>query len=124
VHATGEREISTLVSMPGGAQLDHAFLRRVGDTVELSLVGMSSRRTLDRVLGKLPAGFRPSHDQSLVTCDDHFRHVRVDVRGGSGTVAVSQPKDADGLADVSTSLVWLTHDEWPKTLPGREWKSR
>jgi hypothetical protein len=110
--------------MPSGSKLDRLILRRVGDTVEMSVVGLSSRRALNKALGKVPVGFRPALDQSLVTCDDRFTQVRLDVRGGSGSVVATQPKAAEDLAETSTSMVWLTNDEWPRTLPGREWRSR
>ena len=103
----------------------NAARRRVGDTVELAIHGLRSNRRLRAALGRIPNGFRPSHHQSLVTADQEFRHVRVAVDGGSSAgVSAVQPEAADGLAPVSTSLVWLTNDAWPSTLPGREWKSR
>jgi hypothetical protein len=116
--------VSSLVSMPSGSKLDRLILRRVGDTVEMSVVGLSSRRPLNKLLGKVPVGFRPTQDQSVVTCDDRFTQVRLDVRGGSGSVVASQAKTAEALAETSTSLVWLTDDEWPRSLPGREWRAR
>jgi hypothetical protein len=100
------------------------LLRRVGDTVEMSLLGLSSNKAINRVLGKLPAGFRPAHHQSLVTCDGRFQQARVEVSANSGAVEVSQPKGAESLGAVSTSLVWLTDDDWPRTLPGRDWNRR
>jgi len=112
------------MSLPSGSKIDRVLLHRVGDTVELALEGLSSKKQLDRVLGKLPAGFRPTNDQSLVTCDGRFNHLRVDVHGGTGAVAVAQPKGAAELGKTSTALVWLTNDEWPKTLPGREIRRR
>jgi hypothetical protein len=98
-------------------------LRRVGNTVELAISGLRSKKRLKAVLGKVPDGFRPSHHQSLVTSDSDFHHVRFEVGSKrSPTIAVNQPASADGLSDVSTSLVWLTDDEWPSKLPGKEWK--
>jgi hypothetical protein len=103
--------------------MDGAVLRRVGNTVELSITGLRSRKRLRAVLGKVPEGFRPSHHQSLVTSDDEFHHVRFEVGAKrAASIAVRQPTSADGLAAVSTSMVWLTDDEWPAKLPGREWK--
>ena len=67
----------------------------------------------------MPAGFRPRYAQSLVTADEGFRPVRVSVEGNAANVAVTQPDEVDGLGKVSTSLVWLTDDAWPKELPGR-----
>jgi hypothetical protein len=37
---TGARDITALLELPEGARLDNAVLRRVGDTVELSLAGL------------------------------------------------------------------------------------
>jgi hypothetical protein len=111
-----------LLDTPAGAALDGAVLRRVGNTVELAISGLRSRKRLRAVLGKVPEGFRPSHHQSLVTADDEFHQVRFDVGAKrSASIAVQQPASAEGLASVSTSLVWLTDDEWPNKLPGREW---
>lgn len=107
--------------LPSGAGLDRAVLKRVGDTVELALIGLRGSRQLKGLLGKIPAGFRPSLPQSLVTADEGFRQVRVSVDAGTAAVAVSQPAAAGGLGKVSTSLVWLTQDAWPTTLPGRPW---
>jgi hypothetical protein len=95
--------------LPNGGGLDRAVLKRVGDTVELSLLGLRGSRQLKGLLGKIPAGFRPSLPHSLVTADESFRQVRVSVDA------------AGGLGKVSTSLVWLTNDAWPSTLPGRPW---
>jgi len=47
--------------------------------------------------------------------------VRVSVDAGNANVSVAQPAAAGGLGKVSTSLVWLTNDAWPSTLPGRPW---
>ena len=41
------------------------------------------------------------------------------VDGSAANVSVGQPDDVGGLSKVSTSLVWLTDDAWPSTLPGR-----
>ncbi|MFM7522079.1 MAG: hypothetical protein ACKO9B_16655 [Planctomycetota bacterium] len=122
--SSGHREITGLMSLPNGSKVDRVLLHRVGDTVELAIEGLASKKQLDRVLGKVPAGFRPTNDQSLVTCDGRFNHLRVDVHGGTGAVAVVQPKGAAELGKTSTALVWLTNDEWPKTLPGREVRRR
>jgi hypothetical protein len=125
VHATGSRDVTSSMKLPAGARLDRAILRRVGDTVELALHGLRSNRRLRAALGRIPTGFRPAHHQSLVTADQDFRHVRVAVDGASSAgVSAAQPASADGLDPVSTSLVWLTNDSWPSTLPGREWKGR
>jgi hypothetical protein len=107
--------------LPNGGGLDRAVLKRVGDTVELSLVGLRGNRQLKGLVGKIPAGFRPSLPQSLVTADEAFRQVRVSVDAGNANVSVAQPAVAGGLGKVSTSLVWLTNDAWPSTLPGRPW---
>jgi hypothetical protein len=56
-----------------------------------------------------------------VTADESFRQVRVSVDAGNANVSVAQPAAAGGLGKVSTSLVWLTNDAWPSTLPGRPW---
>ncbi len=109
--------------LPDAARIDSAVLRRVGDTVELSLDGLRSKKRLDAVLGKVPAGFRPSRHQSLATADADFSSVRVSVDGsGTASIAAAQPKDATGLSSTSTSLVWLTDDEWPTKLPGKDWR--
>jgi hypothetical protein len=105
--------------LPNGGGLDRAVLKRVGDTVELSLLGLRGSRQLKGLLGKIPAGFRPSLPHSLVTADESFRQVSVDA--GNANVSVAQPAAAGGLGKVSTSLVWLTNDAWPSTLPGRPW---
>ena len=111
-----------MLDAPAGATFDNAVLRRVGNTVELAISGLRSRKRLRAVLGKVPDGFRPSHHQSLVTTDDEFHHVRFEVGAKrSASIAVHQPASAEGLAAVSTSMVWLTDDEWPGKLPGREW---
>jgi hypothetical protein len=58
-----------------------------------------------------------------VTADDEFHQVRFEVGSKrAASIAVQQPASAEGLAEVSTSLVWLTDDEWPAKLPGRELK--
>jgi hypothetical protein len=113
-----------LLDAPAGAAIDSAVLRRVGNTVELAINGLRSRKRLRAVLGKVPNGFRPSHHQSLVTADNEFHQVRFEVGSKrSASIAVQQPASAEGLSAVSTSLVWLTDDEWPAKLPGREWKN-
>jgi hypothetical protein len=120
---TGARDITALLRLPDAARLDQAVLRRVGDTVELSLAGLRSKKRIDAVLGKVPVGFRPSHNQSLCTSDADFEQVRVSVdASGSAAINASQPKQAAGLAPTSTSLVWLTDDEWPAKLPGKDWR--
>ena len=121
--STGVREISGLLKLPVDARLDHAVLRRVGHTVELSLHGLGSKKRLNAVLGKVPAGFRPSQHQSLCTTDDDFQHIRINVDGsGAADISAAQPASAKGLERTSTSLVWLTDDEWPAKLPGRDWR--
>ncbi len=122
---SGTREISALLRLPKSVKMDQAVLRRIGDTVELSLAGLSSKAALNAGLGKIPSGFRPDHAQSLVTSDSDFRLVRVSVESKrSADLMVNQPPSADGLSPVTTSLVWLTNDAWPKELPGEEWKHR
>jgi hypothetical protein len=119
---TGARDITSLLRLPDAARLDNAVLRRVGDTVELSLSGLRSKKRIDAVLGKVPAGFRPSSHQSLCTSDADFEQVRVSIDAeGSAAIQASQPKQAQGLAATSTSLVWLTDDQWPSKLPGKDW---
>jgi peptidoglycan/xylan/chitin deacetylase (PgdA/CDA1 family) len=120
---TGARDITGLLRLPDTARIDSAVLRRVGDTVELSIDGLRSKKRLDAVLGKVPAGFRPSRHQSLCTSDADFSRVRVSVDGsGTASIAASQPKEADGLTSTSTSMVWLTNDDWPAKLPGKDWR--
>ncbi|MFZ4082973.1 MAG: hypothetical protein ACOYKN_17225, partial [Pirellula sp.] len=120
---TGARDITTLLELPEGARIDTAVLRRVGDTVELSLAGLRSKKRIDAVLGKVPAGFRPSRHQSLCTSDVNFEHIRVSVDAdGKAAITASQTKQAAGLAATSTAMVWLTDDEWPSKLPGKEWR--
>jgi hypothetical protein len=121
LRASGARDLTTLMRLPTGGGLDRAVLKRVGDTVELSLIGLRGSRQLKGLLGKIPAGFRPSLPQSLLTADEGFRQVRVSVDAGNAAVAVAQPAETGGLGKVSTSLVWLTQDAWPTTLPGRPW---
>lgn len=116
----GARDITSLLRLPAAARIDQAVLRRVGDTVELSLDGLRSKKRLDAVLGKVPAGFRPTRHQSLCTTDADFAHVRVSVDGGSAAIAAIQPASAEGLDATSTSMVWLTDDQWPAKMPGRE----
>jgi hypothetical protein len=112
-----------LLELPEGTRLDNAVLRRVGDTVELSLAGLRSKKRLDAMLGKVPVGFRPSRQQSLCTSDSNFEQVRVSVDAdGKAAITASQAKQASGLVSTSTSLVWLTDDEWPSKLPGKEWR--
>jgi hypothetical protein len=123
VLTTGSWEISSSLKLPSGARVDHAVLRRVGDTVELAITGLRSRDRIDAVLGKIPEGFRPSHAVSLVTADDGFRPVRIGVEAKtSARLSVSQAKGAEGLSHVSTTIVWLTDDKWPTRLPGKEWR--
>ena len=119
LRATGVRDVTSTMRLPAGGGIDRVLLSRVGDTVELHLSGLRGSRRLKGQLGRIPAGFRPRHTQSLVTADEAFRPVRVSVDGGAAGVAVTQPDEVDGLAKVSTSLVWLTDDAWPTTLPGR-----
>jgi hypothetical protein len=120
---TGARDITALLKLPDAARLDNAVLRRVGDTVELSLSGLRSKKRIDAVLGKVPVGFRPARHQSLCTSDVDFEQVRVSVDAeGSAAITAAQPKQAAGLASTSTSLVWLTDDEWPTKLPGKDWR--
>ena len=120
--STGFRQITTLLDAPAGAGIEHAILRRVGNTVEFAISGLRSRKRLKAVLGKVPDGFRPCHHQSLVTSDNEFHHVRFEVGAKrSPTISVQQPPSADGLSEVSTSIVWLTDDKWPAKLPGKEW---
>jgi hypothetical protein len=107
--------------LPSGGGLDRAVLKRVGETVELALVGLRGSRPLKGLLGKIPAGFRPSLPHSLVTADEGFRQVRVSVDAGNAGVSVAQPAGSGGLGKVATSLVWLTNDDWPTTLPGKPW---
>jgi hypothetical protein len=121
LRASGARDLTTSMKLPSGGGLDRAVLKRVGDTVELSLIGLRGSRQLKGLLGKIPAGFRPSLPQSLLTADEGFRQVRVSVDSGTAAVAVAQPAETGGLGKVSTSLVWLTQDAWPTTLPGRPW---
>jgi hypothetical protein len=113
--------VTSSLRLPAGGGLDRAVLRRVGDTVELSLVGLRGNRQLKGLLGKIPAGFRPALHQSLVTADDAFRQVRVSIDAGGANLAVAQPSGTSALGKLSTSLVWLTNDAWPATLPGRPW---
>ena len=75
------------------------------------------------MLGKVPAGFRPSRQQSLCTLDLNFEQVRVSVDADAkAAISASQAMQASGLVSTSTSLVWLTDDEWPSKLPGKEWR--
>jgi hypothetical protein len=114
-----------LLDLPEGARIDNAVLRRVGDTVELSIDGLRSKKRIDAVLGKVPAGFRPSRHQSVCTSDDNFEHVRVSVGADSkASITASQAKNASGLVSASTAMVWLTDDEWPSKLPGKEWRNK
>jgi hypothetical protein len=120
---TGARDITALLKLPDAARLDNAVLRRIGDTVELSLSGLRSKKRIDAVLGKVPVGFRPARHQSLCTSDVDFEQVRVSVDAeDSAAITAAQPKQAAGLASTSTSLVWLTDDEWPTKLPGKDWR--
>ena len=119
LRSSGARDITASLRLPPGAKIDNAVLRRVGDTVQLSLTGLRSTRRLKALLGKVPAGFRPHHPHSHVTADEAFRQLRVSVEAGSANVTVNQPAAADGLDKVSTTLVWLSDDAWPATLPGR-----
>ena len=121
LRASGARDVTAAMRLPSGGGLDRAVLKRVGETVELSLVGLRGSRQLKGLLGKIPAGFRPSLPQSVVTADEGFRQVRVSVDGGNAGVSVNQPAGAGGLGKVATSLVWLTNDAWPTTLPGKPW---
>jgi hypothetical protein len=108
------------LKLPTGSKLDSAILRRVGDTVELSLRGLRSAKRLNAVLGKIPAGFRPSFPQSVLTSDGDLQPLRVSVSGGNAPdLSVVQGKDGGGLGATSTSMVWLTNDEWPAKLPGK-----
>ncbi|MFM8406639.1 MAG: hypothetical protein ACKN94_04900, partial [Pirellulaceae bacterium] len=117
---SGAREIVEGLKLPAGSKLDSAILRRVGDTVELSLRGLRSTKRLNAVLGKIPAGFRPSFPQSVLTSDGDMQPMRVSVSGGNAPdLSVAQGKDAGGLGATSTSMVWLTNDEWPAKLPGK-----
>jgi hypothetical protein len=112
-----------MLRLPDAARLDSAVLRRIGETVELSLAGLRSKKRIDAVLGKVPAGFRPSRHQSQCTTDGDFEHVRVSVdAAGSASITATQPKQAAGLSGASTSLVWLTDDEWPTKMPGKDWR--
>jgi len=121
---SGARDISSLLRIPDAVRLDNAVLRRVGDTVELSLSGLRSKKRLDNVIGAVPAGFRPARPLSLCTADSDFQHVRVAVDAdGSAAIRADQPKQASGLASTSMSLVWLTNDPWPSKMPGKEWRS-
>jgi hypothetical protein len=109
------------LKLPAAAKIDRAILRRVGNTVELSLVGLRSKSALNEVLGKIPAGFRPTYHQSQVTADKDFNQLRVSVAGGTtAELSANQPADSDSFASTSTSLVWLTNDDWPSKLPGKE----
>jgi hypothetical protein len=47
--------------------------------------------------------------------------VSVDA-AGSASITATQPKQAAGLSGASTSLVWLTDDEWPAKMPGKDWR--
>ncbi|MFM8583572.1 MAG: hypothetical protein ACKOFW_19075, partial [Planctomycetaceae bacterium] len=122
VQRTGGREISTLLRLPDAAKLDSAILRRVGDTVELTLNNLRSKTAINQIVGRIPDGFRPIHAQSPVTSDADFRLVRVDVEPRkSADLSLRQAKASDGLSSTSTSLVWLTNDDWPSRLPGKEY---
>ncbi|MFN9347536.1 MAG: hypothetical protein ACK6DQ_13155, partial [Planctomycetota bacterium] len=122
---TGARDITALLDLPEGARLDNAVLRRVGDTVELSIDGLRSKKRIDAVLGKVPAGFRPSRHQSLCTSDGNFEHVRMSVDADAkASITATQSKNASGLVSTSTAMVWLTDDEWPSKLPGKEWRNK
>ena len=37
-------------------------------------------------------------------------------------ITATQSKQASGVSTTSTSLTWLTEDEWPTKLPGKEWR--
>ncbi|MFN9373074.1 MAG: hypothetical protein ACK6D3_14430, partial [Planctomycetaceae bacterium] len=121
LRASGARDITTLLKLPGDSRLDSAILRRVGKTVELSLHGLRGKSAINGILGRIPDGFRPAHHQSLVTSDADFRMAKVDVAAANtAELSVRQPKGTDGLSPTATSLVWLTEDDWPVKLPGRE----
>ena len=112
-----------MLELPEGARLDNAILRRVGDTVELSLAGLRSKKRIDAIIGKVPAGFRPSNHQSLCTTDTNFEQVLVSVDADAkAAITATQAKQASGVSSTSTSLTWLTEDEWPTKLPGKEWR--
>ena len=92
-------------------------------TVELALTGLRGSSRLKAVLGRIPEGFRPSHPVSLLTADDGFRAVRIDADAKPGArLSVEQPAGAEGLARASATLVWLTDDRWPGSLPGKAWR--
>jgi hypothetical protein len=121
VRASGARDIVTLLKLPGDSKLDSAILRRVGKTVELSLEGLRGKSAINGILGRIPEGFRPAYHQSLVTSDVDFRMAKVDVAAtNTAELSVRQPKGTEGLSPTATSLVWLTDDDWPIKLPGRE----
>jgi hypothetical protein len=121
VRASGARDITTLLKLPGDSKLDSAILRRVGKTVELSLEGLRGKSAINGILGRIPDGFRPAYHQSLVTSDGDFRMAKVDVAAtNTAELSVRQPKGTEGLSPTATSLVWLTDDDWPAKLPGRE----
>jgi hypothetical protein len=118
---SGARDITTLLRLPGDSKLDSAILRRVGRTVELSLEGLRGKSAINGILGRIPDGFRPAYHQSLVTSDTDFRMAKVDVAAtNTAELSVRQPKGTEGLSPTATSLVWLTDDDWPAKLPGRE----
>jgi hypothetical protein len=121
LRASGARDITTLLKLPGDSRLDSAILRRVGRTVELSLEGLRGKSAINGILGRIPEGFRPAYHQSLVTSDTDFRMAKVDVAAtNTAELSVRQPKGTDGLSPTATSLVWLTEDDWPAKFPGRE----
>jgi hypothetical protein len=43
---------------------------------------------------------------------------------GKAAITASQAEQASGLVSTSTALVWLTDDEWPTKLPGKEWRRK
>lgn len=113
IQDTGMRDISASTN---GLTAGKVYLRRYGDVVRFNAYGATFTAT-NVNLYTLPVGFRPDYHTMLM---QHIHanqtgHSRVIVSSTSG--AVQPYGGTDGLT-VYISLMWLTRDAFPTTMPG------
>lgn len=105
---TGERNISSLFTA-GGAHGGFT-LRRAGNTCTMTLYNWSPASAGNGVIAVIPQGFRPKITYAAAA---QGLSSRIQVTNAGNVQAYSWT-----TSSVVASLVWITDEPWPATLPG------
>lgn len=116
---TGRRNIASLIATPAGAAVNSAFVRRVGEVVDMYLdLTMPNTATANWTLFDALAGFGPGYLRLSALQDNNESAntggTQVTATGG---VNILKTVGGGGKRD-RYSGTWLTNANWPTSLPG------